>query len=680
MEKSKSQLEDIAVGESSLGLLPEETATRPAWSSKLQYILAQVGFSVGLGNVWRFPYLCHQNGGGSFLLLYFLLLVLIGIPLFFLELAAGQSIRQGSIGVWKHISPRLAGIGFASCVVCYYVALYYNVIIGWSLFYLFNSFQYPLPWTNCPAVSNKTHEGAYCDDSTSTTYFWYREALDISNSIEESGGMNGAMTGCLFAAWVVVCLCMIKGIKSSGKVMYFSSIFPYVVLLCFLIRGLLLEGAVDGIRIMFIPKLEIWGDVQVWRQAATQVFFALGLGFGSIIAYSSYNNRNNNCHFDALLVSFINFMTSILATLVVFAVLGFRANIITRRCIEVNMESIWNLVANQNLPAHFLPKENITTPTEYSRWFHSVAAMDNHTLHQHGIEHCQVENEMNKGVEGTGLAFIAFTEAMTHFPASPFWSVLFFFMLLNLGLSTMFGTMQGIITPLLDNFATLRKRKTIFTVLCCMLSFLIGLVFVQRSGNYFVSMFDDYSATLPLIIVVIFENVAVAWIYGADRFMDDIEEMLGHRPWRIYKYMWQYISILGMIGLLLASLVRMFVKHPTYQSWNNELATEVQLEYPPWALGILIGLILLAALPIPAFFLRQIMKERRQKCSSDLYAQCDYSHGNTDIEAMEESPADPECQPNGYLPIEMEDMNETGTLLAGTEGPCIEEDSDNPLT
>ncbi|KAJ7989782.1 hypothetical protein DPEC_G00308080 [Dallia pectoralis] len=89
---------------------------RPAWDSKLQYVLAQVGFSVGLGNVWRFPYLCHQNGGGAFMVLYVVLLVLVGVPLFFMELAAGQCIRQGSIGVWKHISPKLVGVGYSSCM------------------------------------------------------------------------------------------------------------------------------------------------------------------------------------------------------------------------------------------------------------------------------------------------------------------------------------------------------------------------------------------------------------------------------------------------------------------------------------------------------------------------------------------------------------------------------------
>ncbi|XP_072283128.1 sodium-dependent neutral amino acid transporter B(0)AT2-like [Pyxicephalus adspersus] len=666
MEKSLGDLEGSTTGESSRDLLPDPSS-RPTWGSKVQYILAQVGFSVGLGNVWRFPYLCHQNGGGSFLLLYFLLLLIIGIPLFFLELAAGQRIRQGSIGVWKHISPRLAGIGFASCVVCTFVALYYNVIIGWSLFYIFNSFQYPLPWENCPTLANQTQ----AEQCTSTTFFWYRKALDITESIGASE-MNWPMTGCLVLAWVLVCGGMIKGIKSSGKVMYFSSVFPYVVLLCFLIRGLLLDGAVDGIRIMFTPKLEVWGNVQVWRQAATQVFFALGLGFGSVIAYSSYNDYNNNCHFDAILVSFINFMTSILATLVVFAVLGFRANVIAKKCIAGNWPGIMGLIDNGILTDSFIPGENLTSE-QYSQWYTNTNQTIN--LTGYGIQNCRVEDEMNKGVEGTGLAFIVFTEAMTHLPASPFWSLLFFLMLLNLGLSTMFGNMQGIITPLLDNFSWLRKNKTLFTVVCCIVGLLIGLIFVQRSGSYFVTMFDDYSATLPLIIVVIFENLAVAWVYGADRFMNDIQDMLGFRPCIVYKYMWKYISILAMIGLLLASLIRMCINHPVYQSWNMEQAEEIKLEYPPWAFTLLICLIILASLPIPLVFLKEVLQDWLQKRRKNTFGQCEYSQGCTVDEVTEPIEDNIARCGNGYLHVELEDLAESGKLLAPEVD--AEEDTDD---
>lgn len=580
---------------------------RPAWDSKLQYVLAQVGFSVGLGNVWRFPYLCHQNGGGAFMLLYVMLLLIIGVPLFFMELAAGQSIRQGSIGVWKHISPRLAGIGYSSCMVCFFVALYYNVIIAWSLFYMGNSFQYPLPWEQCPVdmISNQTVKE--CAASSPTSYFWFRKALDISDSIDQSGEFNPIMTGCLLAAWAIVCLAMIKGIKSSAKVMYFSSVFPYAVLICFLIRGLMLDGAIDGIKYMFYPKVEIWGEVQVWRQAATQVFFALGLGYGSVIAYSSYNPIHNNCHRDAIMVSGINFMTSVLASLVVFVVLGFRAKNIALDCVATNVARMAEM-AQTGSSQHWRPLFNMSDPKsvvlqDYRQWYSSYGS-----LLGSNITDCDLEREMSKGVEGTGLAFIAFTEAMALFPASPFWSTLFFLMLLNLGLSTMFGTMQGILTPLMDNFRVLGRHKTMLTVCSCILGFFIGLLFTQRSGNYFVTMFDDYSATLPLIIVVIFETVSVAWIYGADRFLDDVEVMLHWRPPVVYRYLWKYVCLLGMVGLLAASLLRMVFKRPTYTAWNHTTGSEASLEYPGWALVVLSMLIIVASLPVPIGYLLSFLR------------------------------------------------------------------------
>ncbi|XP_029293757.1 sodium-dependent neutral amino acid transporter B(0)AT2 isoform X2 [Cottoperca gobio] len=586
-------------------------ADRPAWDSKIQYVLAQVGFSVGLGNVWRFPYLCHQNGGGAFMLLYVFLLLIVGVPLFFMELAAGQSIRQGSIGVWKHISPKLAGIGYSSCMVCFYVALYYNVIIAWSLFYLGNSFQYPLPWEHCPIDVTTNDTVKECAGSSPTSYFWFRKALNVTNCIDESGEFNPIMTGCLLAAWAIVSLAMIKGIKSSAKVMYFSSVFPYVVLFIFLIRGLMLDGAMEGITFMFYPKIEIWASVQVWRQAATQVFFALGLGYGSVIAYSSYNPVNNNCHRDAIMVSGINFMTSVLASLVVFVVLGFRAKNIALRCVAENIGLLSHMSpfgSNEHVVG--LPWINMTDPSsvsiaEYSEWYSHHSSMVGPN-----ITDCSLEEEMNKGIEGTGLAFIAFTEVMALFPASPFWSTLFFLMLLNLGLSTMFGTMQGILTPLMDNFSFLGRHRTLLTVSSCALGFIIGLLFTQRSGNYFVTMFDDYSATLPLVIVVIFETISVSWVYGTDRFLDDIEVMLKWRPPVIYKYLWKYVCLLAMIVLLVASLLRMALKRPTYTAWNQATASEMTLEYPGWALAMIIMLIGLASLPVPIGYIHSTLKNR----------------------------------------------------------------------
>uniref|UniRef100_A0ABI7X6I5 Transporter n=1 Tax=Felis catus TaxID=9685 RepID=A0ABI7X6I5_FELCA len=540
---------------------------RPAWNSKLQYILAQVGFSVGLGNVWRFPYLCQKNGGGAYLLPYLILLLVIGIPLFFLELSVGQRIRRGSIGVWNYISPKLGGIGFASCVVCFFVALYYNVIIGWSLFYFSQSFQQPLPWDQCPLVKNASHTFVEpeCEKSSATTYYWYREALNISSSISESGGLNWKMTVCLLAAWVVVCLAMIKGIQSSGK-----------------------------LEMMLEPK--------VWREAATQVFFALGLGFGGVIAFSSYNKRDNNCHFDAVLVSFINFFTSVLATLVVFAVLGFKANVINEKCIAENSKMIVKFLRMGNISQDIIPHHinlSAVTTEDYHLVYDIIQKVKEEEFPALHLNSCQIEDELNKAVQGTGLAFIAFTEAMTHFPASPFWSVMFFLMLVNLGLGSMFGTIEGIITPVVDTF---KVRKEILTVICCLLAFCIGLIFVQRSGNYFVTMFDDYSATLPLLIVVILENIAVSFVYGIDKFMEDLKDMLGFAPNRYYYYMWKYISPLMLLSLLIASVVNMGLSPPGYNAWIEDKASEEFLSYPTWGMVVCILLMVLAILPVPAVF------------------------------------------------------------------------------
>uniref|UniRef100_G1SHJ1 Transporter n=1 Tax=Oryctolagus cuniculus TaxID=9986 RepID=G1SHJ1_RABIT len=550
---------------------------RPAWNSKLQYILAQIGFSVGLGNIWRFPYLCQKNGGGAYLVPYLVLLIIIGIPLFFLELAVGQRIRRGSIGVWHYVCPRLGGIGFSSCIVCLFVGLYYNVIIGWSIFYFFKSFQYPLPWSECPVVRNGTMAvvEAECEKSSATTYFWYREALDISNSISESGGLNWKMTLCLLVAWSIVGMAVVKGIQSSGKVMYFSSLFPYVVLACFLVRGLLLRGAVDGILHMFTPKVS----------AATQVFFALGLGFGGVIAFSSYNKQGQQLP--------LRCRPGVLHQLLHlgaghprgFAVLGFRANIMNEKWVVENAEKILGYLNSNVLSRDLIPPHvnfSHLTTKDYAEMYNVIKTVKEGQFSALGLDPCLLEDELDKSVQGTGLAFIAFTEAMTHFPASPFWSVMFFLMLINLGLGSMIGTMAGITTPIIDTF---KVPKEMFTVGCCVFAFFVGLLFVQRSGNYF--------------------NIAVAWIYGTKKFMQELTEMLGFRPYRFYYYMWKFVSPLCMAVLTTASIIQLGVTPPGYSAWIREEAAERYLYFPNWAMALLITLIVVATLPIPvAFVLR----------------------------------------------------------------------------
>lgn len=147
-ETPTSKASSVEVGD---GGKPEgQQIERESWDSKLTFILATIGYAVGLGNVWRFPYLAQKNGGGAFLIPYFVMLAIEGIPIFYLELAIGQRLRKGAIGVWHQVSPYLGGIGISSAVVSFNVALYYNSIIAWCLFYFAQSFQSQLPWAECP--------------------------------------------------------------------------------------------------------------------------------------------------------------------------------------------------------------------------------------------------------------------------------------------------------------------------------------------------------------------------------------------------------------------------------------------------------------------------------------------------------------------------------------------------
>ncbi|XP_032415154.1 sodium- and chloride-dependent transporter XTRP3A isoform X2 [Xiphophorus hellerii] len=483
---------------------------RDNWESPMQFVMACVSYAVGLGNVWRFPYLCQMHGGGGFLIPYLLMLLLEGVPLFYLELAIGQKMRLGSIGAWTAISPYLGGLGLASVVTSMYLCLYYNIINAWSFWYLFHSFQSVLPWAACPVNSNRTGPIEECEKATPTQYFFYRETLNVSPSIEKNGGIHTGQALCFLLAWVITYLFIIRGVKSTGKVVYFTATFPYVVLLIYLIRGMTLHGALNGVKYMFTPKMEELANPTTWINAATQIFFSLGLGFGSLIAFASYNQYHNNFEWQAIIVSLINSGTSIFASIVTFAIYGFKATINYENCLErtrILLLNSFNLAEDSiiiNNVFEMIEKLNTTFPEQF-------AELSNK------LEDCNLENELSTAVEGTGLAFIVYSEAIKNMPLSQLWSVLYFFMLLMLGMGSMLGNITAITTPLQDFKFLSRISNEALNGFVCVLCLLLGLGFTTRSGNYWFTMFNDYGATFSLLLIVLIEVITVSYIYGIKR-------------------------------------------------------------------------------------------------------------------------------------------------------------------
>ncbi|XP_017877786.1 sodium- and chloride-dependent transporter XTRP3 isoform X1 [Ceratina calcarata] len=568
---------------------------RAAWSGKMQFFLSIIGYSVGLGNIWRFPYLCQQNGGGAFLIPFFVMLILEGVPLFLIELGLGQRMRQGALGVWNTIHPWLGGIGIASCIVTFFVALYYNVIITWCFFYLFNSleavtinFGEPLPWAKCPEVDGKPVEE--CVKSSETAYFWYRTTLDAAPSIEEGSSLKWWIVLCLLLSWIVVFCIVMKGIQSSGKVVYFTSMFPYLVLTIFFIRGITLKGAGAGLAHMYTPKIEKLLEPRVWLDAATQVFYSFGLAFGSLIAFGSYNTPNNNCVRDVILVSGCNAFTAIYASVVIFAILGFKAMTNVDKCLASNKDLLFQ--------HGLIPHENFTMDV-----YESVVNTFNTSAYNFTLETCSLSEQLDNAAEGTGLAFIVFTQAIVELPGAPFWSCIFFLMLLALGLGSQIGILEGMLCVIFDIDLFKRIKKQYMTGVVCTICFFVGLIFCTGAGEYWLKMFDSFAGTIGLVMVALMEMLSVIFVYGHEKFTKDIEEMTGYRPGPYWQFTWRFLAPIIMVCILLSSIASMFFKKPQYSAWDATRGITVPTAYPSWVLAIAVVIIFAGVAPIPIVFL-----------------------------------------------------------------------------
>nr|XP_056713923.1 sodium- and chloride-dependent transporter XTRP3 isoform X2 [Euleptes europaea] len=544
---------------------------RPLWDNSFQFVFACISYAVGLGNVWRFPYLCQMYGGGGFLVPYLIMLIVEGMPLLYLELAVGQRMRQGSIGAWKAISPYLCGVGIASVVVSFFLSMYYNVINAWAFWYLFHSFQDPLPWATCPLNINHTNYLEECEKASSTQYFWYRKTLNISPSIEENGSIQWEQAVCLILAWLMVYLCILRGTESTGK-------------------------------------LEQLANPKTWINAATQIFFSLGLGFGSLIAFASYNKPDNNCERHAIIVSLINSSTSIFASIVTFSIYGFKATYNYENCISkviLLLTNVFELEEGSLTAANLEDMKSYLAsahPSEYTELFPQ-------------IRNCSLEAELNTAVQGTGLAFIVYSEAIKNMEVSQLYSVLYFTMLLTLGIGSMLGNTAAILTPLTDSeFLSTHLPKEVIAGGVCFVNCIIGLVFTLEAGSYWFDIFNDYAATLSLLLIVLVETIAVCYVYGLRRFGEDLHVMTGHKPSWYWKIMWAFVSPVLIVSLFIFYITD-YISSGTlrYQAWD---ATEGQLvtkDYPSGALAVIGLLVAASTMCIPLAALVTLIMNRTKR-------------------------------------------------------------------
>jgi len=280
-------------------------ALRDRWPSRTAFIYAAIGSAVGLGNVWRFPYLAEKFGGGAFLVPYLIALFVAGIPLLILEFALGQKVQKGAVDSLASIKKKLSGVGWWALFTAFIVISYYVVIMAWSLIYLLTS--YGLQWSADPQ-----------------TYF-FSNVLHLSDSINSIGSVVPAIFIALAISWIFIYFAVWKGVKSVSKIVMWTVPIPIILLIVLLIRALTLDGAMVGIAAYLTPDFSALSDSEVWIAAFSQIFFSLSIAFGIMIAYSSYNKKDSDINKNAFTVGISNSVISIIAGFVVFGTLGFMA-------------------------------------------------------------------------------------------------------------------------------------------------------------------------------------------------------------------------------------------------------------------------------------------------------------------------------------------------------------------
>ncbi|XP_063223427.1 sodium-dependent nutrient amino acid transporter 1-like isoform X2 [Bacillus rossius redtenbacheri] len=490
-EKVKSHDKPAAKSISSDNDAEEEGPDRQQWSNGVEFLMSCIAMSVGLGNIWRFPFTAFENGGGAFLIPYIIVLFVIGKPMYYMEMAMGQFSSYGPIKVWN-INPLFKGIGYGQMFATACTLTYYCSLMALTSFYFVMSFSAELPWARCKPewqpncfdsvkTENSTFNFSASLQSSSELYFVRHVLREVDSIRDGLGAPDWRLALCLLFSWLCVFGVVIRGVKSSGKAAYFLALFPYVIMTALLIKGCTLEGAGRGVLFFITPQWEQLLNPRVWYAAVTQAFFSLNVGFGSLIMYSSYNNFKENIHRDALIVTTLDTFTSLMAGCTIFAILGNLAH-------EMGIDDIRQVVRG-----------------------------------------------------GTGLAFISYPDAIAKFPAVPqLFAVLFFLMLFVLGVGSAVALASSVITIVCDQFPHFRYWLVVCSV--CTGGFLIGLVYVTPGGQYILNLVDFYAVTFVVFVLAAFEMIGVHWIYGLNNFCHDLEFMQGHPVGVYWRLCWGLIT------------------------------------------------------------------------------------------------------------------------------------------
>ncbi len=446
---------------------------RESWGTRGAFVLAAVGSAVGLGNLWRFPYELYDHGGGAFLIPYIIAVFVIGVPMLILEFSLGHFTQRAAPDAFARCHKKLEFVGWWSIILGFVIATFYTVILAYCFSFLWFSIQGilnggALPWAG---------EGlAGVQNAKSFFYDTYLGKIDGPHF----GAIRWNIFWPLVLTWFVMYLCIFRGVKLVGKIVWLTVPLPWLMLLILTIRGLTLEGSIEGLAYYLNPDWSELAKATTWRFAFGQAFFSLSLAFGGVmVTYASFLHRKSDLNNNAAIIGLADFGTSFVAGLAVFATLGGMA-FVTRQA------------------------------------GHPVAVQ-------------------NVAEGGPALAFIAFPYALAQLPYSAWFSFVFFFALVTLGIDSAFSITESVLAAIIDKTGW---RRCIVLPAISILGLAIGIVYITQGGLNWLGVIGDFiDGTWGIAFLGLLECIVLGWFWRVDVLRRHANE---RSDWRLGKW-WDYL-------------------------------------------------------------------------------------------------------------------------------------------
>ena len=450
------------------------------WSGRTTFIMAAVGSAIGFGNMWRFPFVCAKNGGGAFLIPYFVALLTAGIPIMIIEYYLGIKNRSSAPFALGQIKPIFKIVGWLAVLGAFTLNIFYNAIMGWTFVHLFKFWTID-KWAADIASAGKHFEEIILGVPATQGNPW--------NFV----GIQWPLLIGLIVSWAIIWWIVKGGLNRVGKILLYTVPLPVIFVIILVIRGVTLPGAAEGLNYYLAPE---WGkllDPTVWLAAYSQIFFSLSICLGTLIAYSSFMPSDTEVPNSANITSFCNCCFSFLAGFAIFSVLGFFAYTL-------------------NVPV-----------TEVAK-------------------------------AGPGLTFVVYPAALVQLPFGvKFFAFMFYLTLILLGIDSAFSLLETIVAVVRDKFGWTRlKGTTVVTVV----SMILGIPFVTKAGVLWLDIVDHFAINYILVLVGIFECIAIAYFFGADKLIKDINTNAEFKLGKIFKLFISFLAPAILVVIVILSLIK----------------------------------------------------------------------------------------------------------------------------